>query len=130
MDPLAEKYYYWSPYAYCANNPLRYIDLTGMSYGAFYDQGGTYLGTDGVDDGKVYILDKGKRARTENINVNWGGTLAENHVDQLKSNSSEVSMDSDLGNMMRAVYAEMKSGNEKADGTYTGIVNKFYDVSK
>jgi RHS repeat-associated protein len=29
QDPLAEKYYSISPYAYCANNPMRYIDPTG-----------------------------------------------------------------------------------------------------
>ncbi len=31
MDPLAEKYYSISPYAYCANNPIRYVDLRGDS---------------------------------------------------------------------------------------------------
>jgi hypothetical protein len=31
MDPLAEKYYSISPYAYCANNPIRFIDLKGDS---------------------------------------------------------------------------------------------------
>ena len=29
MDPLAEKYYTISPYAYCAGNPVKYIDPTG-----------------------------------------------------------------------------------------------------
>ena len=29
MDPLAEKYYGISPYAYCLNNPVRFIDPTG-----------------------------------------------------------------------------------------------------
>jgi hypothetical protein len=29
MDPLAEKYYSISPYAYCANNPVRYVDRDG-----------------------------------------------------------------------------------------------------
>ena len=32
MDPLCEKYYDTSPYAYCANNPMKYIDPDGMSY--------------------------------------------------------------------------------------------------
>ncbi|WP_233582272.1 RHS repeat-associated core domain-containing protein [Prevotella sp. OH937_COT-195] len=26
MDPLAEKYYSTSPYAYCVNNPMRFVD--------------------------------------------------------------------------------------------------------
>ena len=29
IDPLAEKYYSWSPYAYCAGNPVRYVDPDG-----------------------------------------------------------------------------------------------------
>lgn len=31
MDPLAEKYYSISPYAYCANNPIKYIDPDGRT---------------------------------------------------------------------------------------------------
>ncbi|WP_333698550.1 RHS repeat domain-containing protein [Bacteroides congonensis] len=31
MDPMAEKYYSWSPYAYCLNNPLKYIDPNGKA---------------------------------------------------------------------------------------------------
>ncbi|WP_415711174.1 RHS repeat-associated core domain-containing protein [Flavobacterium branchiophilum] len=31
MDPMAEKYYQISPYVYVANNPLLYIDPTGMT---------------------------------------------------------------------------------------------------
>ena len=30
VDPLAEKYYSISPYAYCAGNPVRYTDPNGM----------------------------------------------------------------------------------------------------
>lgn len=30
LDPLAEKYYSISPYAYVANNPLKFIHPTGM----------------------------------------------------------------------------------------------------
>ena len=31
IDPLAEKYYHLSPYAYCANNPVNAIDMNGDS---------------------------------------------------------------------------------------------------
>ena len=32
-DPLAEKYYNISPYAYCANNPVNFVDPDGRSWG-------------------------------------------------------------------------------------------------
>ncbi|MDR1762512.1 MAG: DUF4329 domain-containing protein, partial [Dysgonamonadaceae bacterium] len=36
VDPLAEKYYSISPYAYCLNNPVRLIDLDGKDPGDFF----------------------------------------------------------------------------------------------
>lgn len=30
IDPMTEKYYSWSPYAYCLNNPLLLVDSNGM----------------------------------------------------------------------------------------------------
>ncbi len=29
LDPMADKYYSLSPYSYCANNPIKYIDPDG-----------------------------------------------------------------------------------------------------
>lgn len=37
MDPLCEKYYSVSPYAYCANNPVKYVDPDGKDYDVYYD---------------------------------------------------------------------------------------------
>lgn len=32
VDPLCEKSYTWSPYAYCIGNPIDFIDPTGLAY--------------------------------------------------------------------------------------------------
>ena len=54
VDPLADKYPSISPYNYCMWNPIRLIDPDGREIGDFYDQFGNYLGTDNIDDKKVY----------------------------------------------------------------------------
>ena len=41
MDPLAEKYYSVSPYAYCANSPFNNVDLDGKSWYSYNQDGKT-----------------------------------------------------------------------------------------
>lgn len=41
MDPLAEKYYSVSPYAWCGNNPVKYIDPDGRDWYEFENENGT-----------------------------------------------------------------------------------------
>jgi len=48
VDPLAEKYYSISPYAYCAGNPVRYIDPDGMDMDDYQLK----------DDGKIDLIQK------------------------------------------------------------------------
>lgn len=43
MDPMTEKYYAVSPYTYCINNPVKYIDPNGMTLLIWYKN----------DDGKM-----------------------------------------------------------------------------
>lgn len=38
IDPLAEKYYSISPYAFCANNPVNRIDPDGMDWYSFQEE--------------------------------------------------------------------------------------------
>ena len=56
VDQLSDKYPSLSPYCYTADNPVVLVDPNGMFIGDFYDQNGKYLGTDGIDDKKVYVV--------------------------------------------------------------------------
>lgn len=90
MDPLSEKYQNSIPYIYGLNNPIFWIDPTGMSVenpGDFYDRKGNYLGNDGKKDNKLYLVIK---VNTLFTTINWGGKLQDKYVKQLKEKSTEV----------------------------------------
>ena len=54
IDPLAEKYYGVSPYAYCANNPVTFVDPDGRN--PIYNSKGIFLGTSSEGfTGQIYI---------------------------------------------------------------------------
>ena len=59
VDPLADKYPSLSPYAYCANNPVRLVDPDGRVVSPIYDTDGNFLGTDDNGlQGEALIMNK------------------------------------------------------------------------
>ena len=66
VDPMSNKRMSVSPYNYCRNNPIFNTDPDGAEDGHYYQNDGTYLGTDGIQDDKVYVAD----GVTDNIAVN------------------------------------------------------------
>jgi hypothetical protein len=54
VDPLVEKDYGWTPYKYCYNNPLIFVDPDGLA--EFIDKKGRVIGNDGIDDNKIYVI--------------------------------------------------------------------------
>ena len=45
-DPMREKYYYISPYAYCGGDPVNKVDPEGLSGGDYYSYSGNYYRRD------------------------------------------------------------------------------------
>ena len=96
VDPLAEKYPSISPYAYCANNPVRFIDPTGMMYGDFLDERGRIIGNDGIDDNKLYVVKNESLSRSDKnstkdfIRDNSGNTQAFTDNNIAYTNSIEI----------------------------------------
>lgn len=74
VDPMAEKYYGLSPYGYCGNNPMRYVDPTGKEIvivgneeyqkqiweilQAIYNSGraGAYLVSEAIKNEKSFVI--------------------------------------------------------------------------
>ena len=59
IDPMAEEYYNISPYVYCDNNPMKYIDPTGMVLTDYRNEKGEllYHTEDGLKD-VIIVADK------------------------------------------------------------------------
>ncbi len=69
-DPHFERYFWTTPYGYCNNNPLKYVDPTGMDEYEF-DKNGKLLNT--IENKNVDILRVVKTDRKENIKYDRDG---------------------------------------------------------
>lgn len=82
MDPLCEKYYHLSPYIYCGNNPVNYVDPNGMDW--YQDKDGTYQyspevhSQDDLGKGQTYLW-KTKNFSKQGINFRSDGSILYNN---------------------------------------------------
>lgn len=85
IDPLAEKYYHISPYAYCMNNPISYIDPNGMDVYRFDDKTGEmhlFMRTDDKFD-QIGQFKYDKKTETYTLKTNRKGE-ARTRIDNIE----------------------------------------------
>ena len=123
VDPMSDKYPSFSPYVYCANNPVKLVDPNGEKIWIHDEEGGSAA--------NAYYQELVKWASSENINLSLG-------TDGYLNASFDVEY-SDLSNdaqdFLHAVYNQnitvdiMATSNDYGDngfaffcGTYKGVV--------
>ncbi len=127
IDPLAEKYAPISPYAYVANNPLRYIDPDGRRMSPYYDiETGSYLGFDEDEFyGQIMVT---TRAAYNNAKKNPDGSVQRRSI--TKSSETKNIQDANLSDKSMAnVYTDIisKTDDESISSAklYNGSISVF-----
>ena len=132
----------YNRYSYCLNNPLQWVDPSGEMFGDYFDQYGVFLGTDGIDDGKIHIINRDFWNQIKD-NMSWVGNdgvrmisrnLASDQLGGVFSNKpSEANLSDDAIRKIVAHYNTTKYPLQKGtDGAlHTGfdqIEGSFYSV--
>ena len=125
MDPMCEKYYDVSPYAYCGNNPVRYIDPDGKyiiskEQAKKYPKLNLYLqkGIQGILENPtiMYALRVAGRFTNEEIKemvtYGKGPTINVTHI----LNDGDGSFDSGINSTTLNISEDMVNRLEKAEG--------------
>ena len=88
QDPLLEKYYPIGQYNYCAGNPVKLIDPTGMSSDEYYNEKGI----------KIYDTNQGDRAfviRTSDADFKDRGAITETAAQQTEAKIAKGELQGD-----------------------------------
>lgn len=124
IDPLAEKYYPISPYAYCAGNPVRYIDPDGRQ-----------VHPAGEGELKM-ILNTLRKQDQKHIQLDDNGYINKKKMAKHKSNSYNynalmtlVASDLDINVKLSTEYEyrDENGDNQEAEMGYGDIIPEFAD---
>ena len=118
IDPLAEVSPDWTPYRYCYNNPVKLTDPTGMLEGDYFTEEGGYIGNDGIDDKKVYIVKKGD---FQDIGGGKNAIFKKTELTDARGNAVNINT---FTHLAATLYAEGSSTSSEASGIFSVLKNR------
>jgi len=121
-DPLAEKYYSISPYAYCGNNPMKYIDPDGKDW---VDHKGKIIWIKNVTSANDKDLQKDDKYLGRNVLVGTHNRDA-NLKEPINSARFDLYLESNHKGPSATIYgntvpADTKKSGTLAEGLYKAV---------
>ena len=112
MDPLMEKYYSISPYTFCANNPILFIDPSGMNMHYNWELG-------------IYEDDEGNEVSWNQVQQEYGiGNVDPSNIDNSTNSNNEAltNIKDYLSNLWHSFIAQFSLTDNK-DALYQNYAN-------
>ena len=124
VDPMAEKYYSWSPYTYCLDNPIKYVDNNGETPRIYVETKGfghVFVTTGSGQNTTVYTY-----GRYGDINWNKSSSASsarngEGVLIIMKGKEALEYIKNEITKMEARVYEVLSGNDEKVDKHFKNL---------